>query len=394
MSATRCTLQIMFLILSFKCILSKDPDLRNNIMEMIAYKGYPAEEHFVRTTDGFILGLHRINKMVDCSQREDKNCNANKPAVLLLHGLLESSTSWVLNQPHQSLGYILADAGYDVWMGNVRGNTYSRQHVDYSPRDDKFWNWSWDQMAEYDFPAMVNHIHNRTKQPINFIGFSQGSLIAFSSFSRNQDISNKVKKFIALGPVATVKHVSGFFKYLAKFSIVPETLFKLMGVQEFLPSSFFVDLVAKTVCRVFLLKQMCAIPILIGGLNRYNLNETRLPVYITHSPAGTSVKNLVHFAQMYKSGEFSYYDYKKNNYEYYQQTTVPNYNLKNVHVPTYLFHGSHDKLSTPEDVKFIVENLPNLKNVTLLQGYQHLDFVWGMDAHVRVYKTLLQILQQ
>jgi len=38
-------------------------------------------------------------------------------------------------------GFILADAGFDVWLGNVRGNTYGRTHVKYKPSDAQFWAW-------------------------------------------------------------------------------------------------------------------------------------------------------------------------------------------------------------------------------------------------------------
>ena len=40
-----------------------------------------------------------------------------KPPVLLQHGLIDSAATWVMNMPKQSLGFVLADQGYDVWLG-------------------------------------------------------------------------------------------------------------------------------------------------------------------------------------------------------------------------------------------------------------------------------------
>ena len=99
--------------------------------------------------------------------------NTPKPAVLLQHGLLDASHTWVINQPSESLGvsataihlqersnwylqFILADAGYDVWLGNNRGNTYSNQNVNYTTTDKQFWEFSWDEMALLDLPAQID----------------------------------------------------------------------------------------------------------------------------------------------------------------------------------------------------------------------------------------------
>lgn len=61
-----------------------------------------------------------------------------------------------------SSGYILAEAGYDVWMGNARGNTYSKRHKTMKPTSSSFWKFSWHEIGFYDVPAMVDYALRET----------------------------------------------------------------------------------------------------------------------------------------------------------------------------------------------------------------------------------------
>lgn len=90
------------------------------------------------TLDNFILGIQRIPH--GQAQRTQAQV-VPKPVVFLQHGLLADSSNWVQNYPWDSLGYILADNGFDVWLGNIRGNRYSRSNLDLKPSHRKFWDW-------------------------------------------------------------------------------------------------------------------------------------------------------------------------------------------------------------------------------------------------------------
>lgn len=72
----------------------------------------------------------------------------------------------------------MADAGYDVWMPNWRGNYYSRRHISLSPNERQFWNFSWDDIAFNDLPAVHNYAIKVTGVPKLFIiGHSQGKAL-------------------------------------------------------------------------------------------------------------------------------------------------------------------------------------------------------------------------
>ncbi|RWV88558.1 hypothetical protein GW17_00049341 [Ensete ventricosum] len=85
----------------------------------------------------------------------------------------QDGLGWLLSSPDESLGYILADEGYDVWIANSRGTKHSIGHTLFSSDDPEYWDWSWDELAEYDLPATVEYVYGHTgKQKLHYVGHS------------------------------------------------------------------------------------------------------------------------------------------------------------------------------------------------------------------------------
>lgn len=85
------------------------------------------------------------------------NNNSIRPVVLLYHGFLMSSEVWICNvDEHRNLPFILAERGYDVWLGNARGNKYSQNHLWRNPRHQSFWEFSMNEYAMRDLPDVVD----------------------------------------------------------------------------------------------------------------------------------------------------------------------------------------------------------------------------------------------
>ena len=141
-------------------------------MEFITNEnGFAVEKHDIVTKDGYILGVYRIPGTVN-----ETKPTTSKPAVLIHHALDMDMMEWVFNRPEVAPAFILARAGYDVWLGNNRGNRFSNTHKTLDPKKEEYWEFDWEDMGLRDTPDTTDYILNFTGQDqINYIGHSEGT---------------------------------------------------------------------------------------------------------------------------------------------------------------------------------------------------------------------------
>jgi len=382
-------------------LLPEDSDLGKSMQELVASNGYPIESHYVTTDDGYILNMFRIPHGIKQKPAPGSKSSAaapwrqqpRRPAVLLQHALLDSSFAYISNSPRQSLGYILADAGYDVWFGNNRGNTYSTNHTHLAIDSKEYWDFTWDEMAKYDLPAEITYVLKSTGHSrLAYVGHSQGTIQAFACFSRNKDIAAKINVFAALAPITYNLNIGGLWgRFGSRLGVM--RLMRWLGFRSLLTKDFL-NWISPSIYRFLPLLTSSVINWVCGPSE--HLNITRGPVIVSHTPAGTSAKNLEHWEQLAAGAPFRMFDHgsAEANIARYGSEVPPVYELADLSVPTALFTGSLDPLAHPDDIERLRSEVhPDvIVEVKTLPTYGHVDFTWAIDAHELLYPSVLSVI--
>ena len=326
--------------------------------------------------------------------------NRNGKSVILQHGLLDGGFSWLILE-QDSLAKKLCDEGYNVYLPYIRGTQFSRSHLDYdSTLNSNYWDFSFDEMAKYDLPAVVNYVKKRDNvEKVYYIGHSQGTLIYFLAYMNNpQFLENNIKKFVALGTVPNVNNAPHFLIKLFEKS----NILDLVPVKNFLtfPKEIGQVLVpfctskAKVLCNKIL-------SICFGGLKdtgRVNYDRLGKNIFL-YEPGGTSLRNMKHWIQIYKAKKVQKYDYGSlvENLIHYGKIVPPAYDLKQMKkysIPSLMTISDSDPFAEPQDTLDFIDNIENknIVEVLSLTNYNHIDYFWADSAVQEIFPKVLNFI--
>ncbi|KAH7408388.1 Alpha/Beta hydrolase protein [Phaeosphaeria sp. MPI-PUGE-AT-0046c] len=159
-----------------------------------------------------------------------------KYPVLMIHGLLQSAGAYCTNDD-DSLAFFLAKSGYDVWLGNNRCG-FKPRHTMLKYDDPRMWAWNIRQMGVMDLPALISRVLSETGfEKMGLIAHSQGTTQSFVALAKEQrpEISEKISVFCALAPAAYAGPLIGKaqFKFM---SVISPLMFRMVfGIHAFIP---------------------------------------------------------------------------------------------------------------------------------------------------------------
>ncbi|KAE8750202.1 hypothetical protein FOCC_FOCC003010 [Frankliniella occidentalis] len=365
------------------------PEPPPSSVELCAQRGFQCERHLVHTADGYVLALIHV------VGRRGAPRAGGLPPVLVQHGMLMSSDAYLLRKDDGNLPLFLSDAGYDVWVGNYRGNAVSPHvHAKMTPDMFEFWNFSWHEMGLHDLPAMIDHVLERTGAPdLFYIGHSMGSTGLMVLLSSRPEYNGKVRLASFLAPVAFVSTLrSRLFRQLSAVAPAIKAFLLAHGIWNVLPRSAALHRFADVLCLFPGVGETVCNPVLfeIGGRSPENVFPYYMPMIAAYLPSGTTIRIMEHYYEVARTGKFRPLGYGTGD-----PNPGPEYNISAITAPVALYYSENDYFVHPPDVDRLAAELPNLFHKFKVPdaSFNHFDFLLARNAKHLLYTEVLAVMR-
>ncbi|KAF6201553.1 hypothetical protein GE061_003944 [Apolygus lucorum] len=355
------------------------------LKELVTDEGYQLDKHSVTTEDGHILALHRI------TPRGTNSKNRGFP-VLIINGFAFQAEGWFA-LGSSSLPFILTDLGYDVWVGDQRGNIRSIKHVSFPDDDFRNHNYTFHEQGIYDLPAFIDYIIKETdRSQILYVGYSLSSGMMIVMNSERPEYNDKILGAVSLAPAGHLKKWSeNSFDYLAGLKVTDSMIeSQIMNGQWLLFGKYNVVKNSLLRCSTMVIDSVCRLMI----YNMYGASDAMDPKTMFSQFAMTVTSSSVfvgkHLLQTIKRGKFCKYDYgPEENLQVYGDETPPVYNFQSTRIPVYLFHSGTDKMVQPDAARRTAKGLGNLVKTKFLKHFNHADYLFAKTAPKLVYEDIV-----
>ncbi|PWZ01216.1 alpha/beta-hydrolase [Testicularia cyperi] len=197
--------------------------------------GFEIKNETVETQDGYYL---RVNRIIDPLTTHKKHSDGRGGfPVLIMHGLFQSSGSFVTSEERSLAFWLARHGGYQVFLGNNRG-VFDMGHRRFKRSDPRFWDYNIRELAIYDLPALVDWICKETGyEKIAYIGHSQGNGTMFISLSKGMvpELGQKLSYFAALAPAVYAGPLTSCFPFTTLGQMEWKQWKRFFGVLDFIP---------------------------------------------------------------------------------------------------------------------------------------------------------------
>ncbi|CAI2369452.1 unnamed protein product [Moneuplotes crassus] len=354
--------------------------------------GFGYEEYQVTTQDGYILTLMRIP-----NGPESPSDIINKEPILMSHGAFAAAEIFTNLGEVDSSSFYLANQGKDVWLYNIRGNIYSREHVSLDPAsDDEYWEFYMDTVR-YDYMACVDFI-------LDITGYSQTAILADSLGGATLGIalalepeyfSSRTSIVILMTPALMMRHTNApIYTLLGNYPWILETV-RMLGINVVGDDNYLAREISHQACLT--IHPVCSLlfSLFVADKNLSALDDDSMDIFLPRSLNGVAIRVLEHLFQSIRTSQLTYFDLGvEGNLEAYGTELPPQIPLENINTPLALMWGEFDGTIVEHDAQWMRERLDaNIIFDHTYEGQTHITFQMGNDIE-EINEDIIELMSE